>query len=134
MIVDLDKNDSTSLYVQIKDRLVELIQSGLLAPGARLPSTRELASSIGVNRNTVINAYQELEVQGLVSSHVGRGTAVRENLPLRVLRCPARAGGAAAGGGPSLRHLAKHVSAASRRSAAAPGGARDRGHHIICVP
>ncbi len=81
MIVDLDKNDSTPLYVQIKDRLVELIQSGLLAPGARLPSTRELASSIGVNRNTVINAYQELEVQGLVSSHVGRGTAVRENLP-----------------------------------------------------
>lgn len=81
MIVDLDRNDATPLYVQIKDRLVQLIQSGLLAPGARLPSTRELASSMGVNRNTVINAYQELEVQGLVSSHVGRGTEVREHLP-----------------------------------------------------
>ena len=81
MIVDLDRNDATPLYVQIKDRLAELIQSGLLAPGARLPSTRELASSMGVNRNTVINAYQELEVEGLVSSHVGRGTNVREHLP-----------------------------------------------------
>lgn len=36
---------------------------------------------MGVNRNTVISAYQELEVEGLVSSHVGRGTAVREHLP-----------------------------------------------------
>ena len=81
MIVDVDRNDSTPLYVQIKDRLAELIQNGLLVPGARLPSTRELASSMGVNRNTVITAYQELEVEGLVSSHVGRGTAVREHLP-----------------------------------------------------
>jgi 2-aminoadipate transaminase len=81
MIVDIDRNDPTPLYVQIKDRLAELIQNGLLAPGARLPSTRELADSMGVNRNTVINAYQELEVEGLVSSHVGRGTAVREHLP-----------------------------------------------------
>ncbi len=81
MIVDLDRNNPTPLYVQIKDRLAELIQSGLLAPGARLPSTRELASSMGVNRNTVINAYEQLEVEGLVSSHVGRGTAVRGRLP-----------------------------------------------------
>jgi len=81
MIVDLDRNNPTPLYIQIKDRLAELIQAGLLGPGARLPSTRELASSVGVNRNTVINAYEQLEVEGLVSSHVGRGTAVREHLP-----------------------------------------------------
>jgi GntR family transcriptional regulator/MocR family aminotransferase len=81
MIVDVDRNDSTPLYLQIRDRLAELIRNGLLGPGARLPSTRELANSMGVNRNTVINAYQELEVEGLVSSHVGRGTAVREHLP-----------------------------------------------------
>jgi len=84
MIVDVDRNDSTPLYLQIKDRLAELIQNGLLAPGARLPSTRELASSMGVNRNTVINAYQELEVEGLVFSHVGRGTAVRQHLPAAI--------------------------------------------------
>ena len=84
MIVDVDRNDPTPLYVQIKDRLAELIQNGLLAPGARLPSTRDLADSMGVNRNTVISAYQELEVEGLVSSHVGRGTAVRQHLPAGV--------------------------------------------------
>ena len=81
MIVDLDRNDPTPLYVQIKNRFTELIRAGLLAPGARLPSTRDLADSMGVNRNTVISAYQELEVEGLVLSHVGRGTAVREHLP-----------------------------------------------------
>ncbi|HVP18248.1 MAG TPA: PLP-dependent aminotransferase family protein [Spirochaetia bacterium] len=81
MIVDLDRNNPTPLYIQIKDRLAELIQAGLLGPGARLPSTRELAGSMGVNRNTVISAYEQLQVEGLVSSHVGRGTAVREHLP-----------------------------------------------------
>ncbi len=81
MIVDVDRNDPMPLYLQIRNRLAELIQSGQLGPGSRLPSTRELAGSMGVNRNTVISAYQELEVEGLVSSHVGRGTAVRDHLP-----------------------------------------------------
>ncbi len=81
MIVDLDRNDPTPLYLQIKNRLAELIRAGLLAPGEKLPSTRDLAGSIGVNRNTVISAYQELEVEGLVMSHVGRGTSVRMRTP-----------------------------------------------------
>jgi len=81
MIFDLDRNDPTPLYLQIKNRLTELIQAGLLTPGEKLPSTRDLAGSIGVNRNTVISAYQELEVEGLVMSHVGRGTAVRVHMP-----------------------------------------------------
>jgi 2-aminoadipate transaminase len=78
MIVELDRGSPSPLYAQISNGLARLIESGLLGPGARLPSTRELAGSMGVNRNTVINAYQELEAQGLVSSHVGRGTTVRE--------------------------------------------------------
>ncbi|HVO40495.1 MAG TPA: PLP-dependent aminotransferase family protein [Spirochaetia bacterium] len=81
MIVDLDRNDPTPLYIQIKNRLADLIRSGQLGPGSRLPSTRDLAGSMGVNRNTIISAYQELEIEGFVSSHVGRGTAVREHVP-----------------------------------------------------
>jgi DNA-binding transcriptional MocR family regulator len=76
MIMDLHRDDATPLYIQIKNHLAGLIEGGLLPAGARLPATRDLAESVGVNRNTVIAAYQELEATGLVSSHVGRGTSV----------------------------------------------------------
>jgi 2-aminoadipate transaminase len=81
MVVDIDRNNSTPLYLQVKSGIERLIHSRLLQPGSRLPSTRELSISLGVNRNTVIAAYQELEVAGLVSSHVGRGTSVSSHLP-----------------------------------------------------
>ncbi len=81
MIMDLDRDGSEPLYQQISTHLADLIARGQLGPGARLPSTRELAGSLGVNRNTVVAAYGELEARGLVSSHVGRGTAVSARLP-----------------------------------------------------
>src|SRR5512144_3164467 len=81
MVIDLDRNDATPLYRQLSAGIAGLIGSGLLPPGSRLPSTRELSATLGVKRNTVITAYQELEVGGLVSSHVGRGTAVCAHLP-----------------------------------------------------
>jgi 2-aminoadipate transaminase len=81
MVIDLDRNATTPLYLQLKAGIAGLIGTGLLLPGSRLPSTRELSTTLGVNRNTVISAYQELEVEGLVISHVGRGTAVSAHLP-----------------------------------------------------
>jgi 2-aminoadipate transaminase len=81
MVIDLDRNGDTPLYLQLKAGIAGLIGRGLLPPGARLPSTRELSATLGVNRTTVISAYQELEVEGLVSSHVGRGTVVSLHLP-----------------------------------------------------
>lgn len=84
MVIELDRNASTPLYLQLKAGIAGLIDTGLLVPGTRLPSTRELSTTLGVNRNTVISAYQELEVEGLVTSHVGRGTAVSAHLPARV--------------------------------------------------
>jgi DNA-binding transcriptional MocR family regulator len=81
MIVDIDRTDPTPLYLQLKAGIAGLVHAGLLAPGTRLPSTRELSVSLGVNRNTVISAYQELEVEGLVTSHVGRGTSICAHLP-----------------------------------------------------
>jgi len=56
--------------------LGEQIQSGTLPPETRLPATRELASSLGVSRITVTNAYAELEAEGLVYSQLGSGTFV----------------------------------------------------------
>ncbi len=76
MDVSLDKNDSAPLYLQIKNGLKERIEAGALPPDTRLPPTRKMAAQLGVSRITVVNAYAELEAEGLIRSHVGRGTFV----------------------------------------------------------
>ena len=83
MILDLDLRSSTPLYKQMATSVARLIRQGLVATGSRLPATRELALAQGVSRNTVVLAYQELEIQGLVSSRVGSGTFVCRDLPGR---------------------------------------------------
>lgn len=90
MIIDLNRNEKTPLYLQLKERIVFMIAEKLLLPGSRLPTTRELAVSLGVSRNTVVQAYQELEVEGFISSRVGRGTFVSLYLPAGVSMPEAR--------------------------------------------
>ena len=51
----------------------------ILRPGDRIPASRELATMLGVHRTTVANAYAELESEGLIQGHVGRGTFIRGN-------------------------------------------------------
>ena len=65
------------MYEQIVERLRDSIQSRQLADNLRLPTNRELAAMLKVDRSTVSRAYFELEQQGLIESHVGRGTFVR---------------------------------------------------------
>ncbi len=77
MLVQLDKSSPIPLYLQISQQIRELILSGALPEGSRLPPQRELAAQLGVNRTTVINAYQELAADGLVDATIGRGTVVR---------------------------------------------------------
>src|SRR6266478_5370248 len=78
-IIRLERNSGLPLYRQICQRLREAILSGELAEGVRLPTERTLASELGVNRTTVMNAYNELASEGLIEGHVGRGTLVRRN-------------------------------------------------------
>ncbi|HUJ39765.1 MAG TPA: PLP-dependent aminotransferase family protein [Candidatus Acidoferrales bacterium] len=66
------------LYVQIRDQLRAMVHTGELRPGDRIPASRELAHSLGVHRTTVANAYAELESEGLIEGHVGRGTFIRD--------------------------------------------------------
>lgn len=65
-------------YRAIADRLARDIARGRLAPGARLPTHRALATQLGVTVGTVTRAYREVERLGLVTGEVGRGTFVRE--------------------------------------------------------
>src|SRR5437588_6372124 len=78
-IITLDRSSGLPLYRQICQRLREAILSGELSEGTRLPTERALASELGVNRTTVMNAYSELASEGLIEGHVGRGTLVRRN-------------------------------------------------------
>ena len=74
----IDPRSPIPLYVQIADRLRVAIATGEMAPGAALPSVRNLASAIRVNPATVVQAYRELEQAGVVESRQGAGTYVRE--------------------------------------------------------
>jgi len=65
------------LYIQLRDQIRALVHGGDLRPGERIPASRELATQLGVHRTTVANAYAELESEGLISGHVGRGTFIR---------------------------------------------------------
>src|SRR6516164_627703 len=67
------------LYIQLRDQLRSLVHAGDLRPGDRIPASRELAQTLGVHRTTVANAYAELESEGLIEGHVGRGTFIRHN-------------------------------------------------------
>jgi 2-aminoadipate transaminase len=64
------------LYVQLRDQLRALVYAGELRSGDRIPASRELAAHLGVHRTTVANAYAELESEGLIQGHVGRGTFI----------------------------------------------------------
>ncbi|MFN8635152.1 MAG: PLP-dependent aminotransferase family protein [Chloroflexota bacterium] len=72
----LDPSTDAPLYRQLTDRLAQAVADGTLDEGERLPSERDLATSLGVSRTTVVTAYRELEARGLVRGHVGRGTFV----------------------------------------------------------
>lgn len=72
----LDASAAKPLYRQLHEQLREMIVSGRIGHGERLPPTRELAGSLGLNRATVASAYGLLEEDGLLKGQVGRGSFV----------------------------------------------------------
>ena len=77
--VHLQPQSHVPLYIQLRDQLRALVHAGDLRPGDRIPASRELATMLGVHRTTVANAYAELESEGLIQGHVGRGTFIKGN-------------------------------------------------------
>jgi DNA-binding transcriptional MocR family regulator len=73
----VDRDAKLSLTRQLADVFATAIASGELGPGAKLPTTRELAEIAGINQLTAGRCYRRLQDQGLVVSAVGRGTFVR---------------------------------------------------------
>jgi DNA-binding transcriptional MocR family regulator len=75
-VIPIDRNSHLPIYVQIEQSVRCLIAQGTFRPGQRLPSTRELAQNLGINRITVDHAYRRLEADGLIWGRVGQGTFV----------------------------------------------------------
>lgn len=78
-MIIIDPRSSTPIYEQIIIKIKELILKGVLEPGDKLPSVRELSGIITANPNTVSKAYAELERQKVIETIRGRGTFVAEN-------------------------------------------------------
>jgi GntR family transcriptional regulator, regulator for abcA and norABC len=79
MVINMRNPDRTSpkpLYQQISDDIERSIIYGEYPPGSFLPSERKLAEQLGVNRSTVVRAYEELRAKGIVESITGSGTMV----------------------------------------------------------
>ena len=80
--VPLDRGKPVALARQIQAHLERLIREGHLGDGVKLPATRELSKSLGVNRATVALAYEELVAGGHARAHVGQGTFVVGTAPV----------------------------------------------------
>src|SRR5215470_16951050 len=87
-IVALDGNREAPLHRQLYDEVRSAILAGRLGPGQRVPSTRELARSLGVSRTTVTQSYDELLSEGYLEAVIGSGTFVCKELPEELLRTP----------------------------------------------
>jgi len=73
----LDLHSGVPVYRQVIDQVRGAIASGALAAGDQLPTVRQLAVDLQINPNTVVRAYRELELGGLLETHQGTGTFIR---------------------------------------------------------
>ena len=75
-MIIIDQRSRTPVYEQIKEQILNLINTGVLKTDDKLPSVRQLASDLDLNVNTVKRAYQELETERVTYSLAGKGVLV----------------------------------------------------------
>lgn len=83
MRLTISLDSDRPLFLQIADGVRRGLSEGSLKPGDALPPGRELAQSLGVNLETVQRAYRQLATEGIVTSRVGRGTRIVEQMDPR---------------------------------------------------
>lgn len=76
-LFDLDRGSPHSLYKQVYNTLRSSILEGHLESGSRIPSSRQLANELGVSRNTVVQAYDQLQAEDFLESGVGQGSYIK---------------------------------------------------------
>ena len=85
MIIELDMNSSTPIYVQLRNQFVMGIGRGELKLGESLPTVRQLAQDIGVNTMTVNKAYQILKTEGYIKIDRRHGAIVSDNIDMDIV-------------------------------------------------
>ena len=81
MQIQIDTKSGVPFYRQIIEQVRFATARGDLGPGDRLPTVRQLAVDLSINPNTVIRAYKELEIEGVLETHQGSGTFVGTREP-----------------------------------------------------
>src|SRR5580704_13970694 len=74
----LDLHSGVPLYRQLIDQVQAAIAAEALLPGDQLPTVRQVAVDLAINPNTVVRAYREMELRGILDTQQGTGTFVAE--------------------------------------------------------
>jgi len=82
LLIQIDRNGTRPVYLQVFDAIKVRIEQGSLKPGDRLPSSRRLSEQLGVNRTTIYKAYEELWAQGYIESTPGSYSFVRKRVEI----------------------------------------------------
>jgi GntR family transcriptional regulator len=86
MEIQVDFESGVPIYMQLVDRIKQMVVSGQLQPGQQLPTMRQLAADLRINYNTVGRAYALLDQEGVISTQQGRGTYIATRLTEEQLR------------------------------------------------
>ena len=77
----LDTRSGVPTYLQLVQQVTQAVRLGILQPGDQLPTVKEVVGSLAINPNTVLKAYRELDLGGLVEGRRGQGTFVSSEVP-----------------------------------------------------
>ncbi|MFF4532574.1 GntR family transcriptional regulator [Streptomyces sp. NPDC001407] len=93
IVFRVDRRSGVATYLQLAHQVRQALRLGVLEPGDRLPTAKDVVAATAINPNTVLRAYRELEREGLVEPRPGQGTFVRRSLsrPATAADSPLRA-------------------------------------------
>jgi GntR family transcriptional regulator len=77
----LDAHSGVPVYRQLIDQVLAAIATGTLRTGDQLPTVRQVAVDLAINPNTVMRAYREMEIRGVLDTQQGAGTFIAEQTP-----------------------------------------------------
>jgi GntR family transcriptional regulator len=77
----LDNHSGVPTYLQLVQQVKQAVRLGLLQPGDQLPRVKDVVAQLVINPNTVLKAYRELDLEGIIEGRRGQGTFVSATLP-----------------------------------------------------